>query len=145
MWVRVLLGVIGLVGVGAGCGASLSEYGGSYEGTLKSTDKEGPLTYMKEETRFVHVSEAADGGLMVQVRDECVVPATLDGDALTLTSSRCVFDYDSYGMDAQVTGSGVLDVEAQTLSLSFKLVGTIKRAGATLTLDSANSFEGERR
>lgn len=141
---RAICGVI-LTLVLAGCGLDAADYGGSYEGTLKSTDKEGMLTYMREETRFVHISPAQDGQLAVQVRDECVVLADLDGDAITLVPTRCVADSASYGLDAQVSGSGTLDADAGALTLSFTLKGTITRANNMLDYDSTSSFTGVRR
>lgn len=140
---RTLSGVL-LTLIFTGCGLDADEYGGSYEGTLKSVDKEGMLTYMREETRFVHISPAQDGQLAVQVRDECVVLADLDGDAVTLVPTRCVADSQSFALDAQVSGSGSLDASAGTLTLSFTLKGTILRAGNMLDYDSTNTFTGAR-
>ena len=129
-----------------GCGPDAAELSGSYVGTLKTTDREGMLTYMREAERIIQIVPSGSGDqVWVRVREECVAAATWEDQTLTLQPTRCAHDAQSYGIDAQITGQGTLELDQDRLTLSFELQGTITRAGQPVELRSTNTFEGRRR
>lgn len=141
-----MLCVMGWACGALGCGPNVKDYVGTYEGKNTRDDKQGEVIYSyAEEPYFVYVAPGEEGELVIQLRDECAVAATMGDDgALTISGQPCTQGEGGADLNAVVDGSGMLDEEAGSLTLSFTVSGKRQINMKQVDYRSTNSFEGER-
>lgn len=126
------------------CGPSSEDYSGAYEGTLTATEVEGTQTYKSETPHHVYISPGASQDLLLQVRDECAVPASFGEDgAFTIAQAPCVYETTSLAINGKISGSGEVS-ESGALTLSYVLTGTQRRLEVTSAFEGTYTYQGER-
>ena len=142
-WVRSLFfGLILLVSCGGGAPEDVS---GVYDGQWTRLETQGDFTYMNEDDHLVFIAPARDGGIAIELRDECSVVAQLPADGLIdLDGTSCLFESDALDLTVNINGEGTVSDDG-TLVLEYTASGTIRRSPEpSLSFSSTNTFRGTR-
>lgn len=125
----------------AGC-VSPSEFYGAYDGTLTSKETQGTMIFMLESDHEVFVAPSSQGSLVVQLRDECAVTASiLDGESFEFSGQRCEHEGSSK-LNVEASGTGTLS--GDTLTVTYTLTGTLERNDQPLDYATEATFVGSR-